>query len=221
MKEKTKKLLLTLFVLIIYFIFLLKFSNTNLTFINFLTYFIFLIVILFIYYKDLKECFCKLKKDKKKFKTLLLYFIIFFLISTVLGNTILNIIEQNTNINFNVDISNKTIFSLFKIFPNGTLFVIFFTCIFTPFVEELVFRKSIRDIIDNNILFIIVSSVLSWYFQVSLLSPSISEFVLAISTLLNSIFASYIFVKKDNILYSIIPRMMYNILICLIQFLPL
>ncbi len=221
MKEKTKKLLLTLFVLIIYFIFLLKFSNTNLTFINFLTYFIFLIIILFIYSKDLKKYFYELKKDKKKFKTLLLYFVIFFLISTVLRSIILNIIEQNTNINFNVDISNKTIYSLFKIFPSGTLFVIFFTCIFTPVVEELVFRKSIRDVIDNNILFIIVSSILSWYFQVSLLSPNISEFVLAISTLLNSIFASYIFVKKDNILYSILPRMMYNILICLIQFLPL
>lgn len=221
MKEKTKKLLLTLFVLIIYFIFLLKFSSTNLTFINFLTYFIFLIIILFIYSKDLKNYYINLKKDKKKFKTLLLYFIIFFIISTLLSNIILNIIEQNTNINFNVDMSNKTIFSLFKIFPSGTLFVIFFTCIFTPFVEELVFRKSIRDVIDNKIIFIIVSSLLSWYFQVSLLNPNISEFVLAISTLLNSIFASYIFVKNDNILYSILPRMMYNIVICLIQLLPL
>lgn len=221
MKEKTKKLLLTLFVLLIYFIFLLKFSSTKLSFINFLSYLIFLIIIIFIYHKDLKKYYKELKKDKKKTKSLLLYFVIFFLISTVLSNIILNIVEQNTNIDFNVDASSQTIFSLFKIFPTGTLFVVFFTCIFIPFVEELVFRKSLRDVINNNIMFIIVSSLISWYFQVSLLNPSLPEFILAISTLLNSIFASFIFIKKDNILYSILPRMMYNIVICLIQFLPL
>ena len=75
--------------------------------------------------------------------------------------------------------------------------------------------------IKNNVIFVIVSSLLSWYFQVSLLNPSIPEFVLAISTLLNSLFASIIFVRKDNILYSIFPRMLYNIVICLIQFLPM
>ncbi len=221
MKDKTKKLLQTLFVLLIYFIFILKFSSTKLTITNFLSYLIFLTIILIIYYKDLKKYYLDLKKDKNKVVTILLYFVVFFLLSTVLRNIILNIIEKSTSIKFNVDTSNKTIFSLFKIFPKGTLFVIFFTCIFTPLVEELVFRKSIRDVIKNNVIFVIVSSLLSWYFQVSLLNPSIPEFVLAISTLLNSLFASIIFVRKDNILYSIFPRMLYNIVICLIQFLPM
>ena len=221
MKDKTKKLLQTLFVLLIYFIFILKFSSTKLTITNFLSYLIFLTIILIIYYKDLKKYYLDLKKDKNKVVTILLYFVVFFLLSAIFSNIILNIIEKSTSIKFNVDTSNKTIFSLFKIFPKGTLFVIFFTCIFTPLVEELVFRKSIRDVIKNNVIFVIVSSLLSWYFQVSLLNPSIPEFVLAISTLLNSLFASIIFVRKDNILYSIFPRMLYNIVICLIQFLPM
>ncbi len=221
MKDKTKKLLQTLFVLLIYFIFILKFSSTKLTITNFLSYLIFLTIILIIYYKDLKKYYLDLKKDKNKVVTILLYFVVFFLLSAIFSNIILNIIEKSTSIKFNVDTSNKTIFSLFKIFPKGTLFVIFFTCIFTPLVEELVFRKSIRDVIKNNVIFVIVSSLLSWYFQVSLLNPSIPEFVLAISTLLNSLFASIIFVRKDNILYSIFPRMLYNVVICLIQFLPM
>ena len=135
----------------------------------------------------------------------------------VLSNILISIITNVLGMNFIQDSSNDIISKVFNIIPYGTLFVCFLTIIFYPLVEELIFRKSLRPALKNNVLFIIVTSLLSWYFQVTLLNPHISEFILAIQTLLNSVFAAIIYVRTNNILYTISSRMLYNLFICIIQ----
>lgn len=214
MKNKIFK---TLIVWILYLLWLFIFSGTDLTLINVLSYIAFLGVNIFIYRDDLKDGLKKLKKDKKKIRTFILYFIIIFAI-LIVSNILIGVISNGA---FDSDSSSKSIYSLFEIVPFGTMFVMFITIFFYPIVEELVFRKSLYDVISNPILFIILSSLITWYFQVTLINPQISEFILALSTLFNSVFASIVLTKKKNIWYAIIPRMAYNLVICLVQLIPL
>ena len=121
------------------------------------------------------------------------------------------------NIDVVKDSSSGALSKVFENVPYGTLFACFLTIVFYPIVEELIFRKSLRPAIKNGVLFVIITSLLSWYFQVTLLNPSISEFVLAIQNLLNSVFMAIIYVKTNNIIYTISSRMLFNIFICTMQ----
>lgn len=216
-KNNNSKLYLTLFVLVLYFMFILFISSTSLTFVNFLCHFLFVGILIFIYRDDLKENWKEYKSSKKNILKVLLYFVIVLLLSVVLTNVVISIYATVTNNSQIMDTTNTTIYQMFDKIPWGTLFVLFLTVFYYPIVEELVFRKSLGDSLKNKVLFIIVSSLLSWYFQVTLLNPTITEFILSIGVLFNSIFASYIYSKKENILYTILPRMLYNLLICVLQ----
>lgn len=212
------KLWISVFVFLIYFIFILYFSSTNLTLGNFLSHLVFLILITFIYRDELKTNWKQYKSTKKSFKTILLYFAITIVITLIVSNIVINTYITITGSEQLIGSSNTTIYSMFDQIPWGTLFVLFLTVLFYPIVEELIFRKSLGDVIKNKFLFIMISSLLAWYFQVTILSPSANEFVLAIGTLFYSIFAAFVYSKKKNILYTIFPRMLYNLLICIVQF---
>lgn len=211
--EKKKKIILSAIIWILYIIWLLKISNLTISITNFITHLLFLGIIIFIFRDDLS-------KNLKEFKTntgtkilkVLLYFLAFIGIM-IISNIILSILGIDTS----QTSSSKMIYNVFNNAPYGTLFACFLTIIFYPIVEELMFRNSLRPAIENKVLFVIITSLLSWYFQVTLLNPSVNEFILAIQTLLNSIFAGIVYVKTNNIIYTISSRMLFNILICLIQ----
>ena len=215
--NKSNKIIPTILAWILYIIWILKFNTITPTVFNFLMHLLFLAIIILIFKDDLILGFKKLKNSKKKSRfEIILYFLVFIGIM-VLSNILISIITNVLGMNFIQDSSNDIISKVFNIIPYGTLFVCFLTIIFYPLVEELIFRKSLRPALKNNVLFIIITSLLSWYFQVTLLNPHISEFILAIQTLLNSVFAAIIYVRTNNILYTISSRMLYNLFICIIQ----
>lgn len=216
-KLKEHKFILTILVLVIYLIFVLYVGSIDLTMMNFLGYVIFLAILLLIYRNDLIKNWKEYKHDKKRVKTIIIYFIIVFLLSSIVSNIVIKGYMELTGSTQIIDSSNSTIYSMFDKVPWGTLFVVFLTVFFYPIVEELVFRKSMGDALKPTILFIIISSLLSWYFQVTLLNPSGLEFVLAIGVLFNSVFAAIIYTKKKNVLYTIFPRMIFNLLVCCVQ----
>ena len=216
-RENNKtKLILTLGVWLLYIVWLLKFSSVKLDLANVLCYVGFLGLLLFIYFDDFKSYFKDFKKNlKKNILTVFVYFLIFIVI-LVVSNILISILLP-----LNPDSGNSAIYDLFSNVPLGTIFACFLTIFFYPIVEELVFRKSLRDVIKNPIVFIILSSLISWYFQVTLINPKLSEFILTSQFFFNSIFAAIIFVKKNNLLYAIFPRMLYNFFICLMQIIAL
>ncbi len=211
------KLFLSLLVLILYFTFILVFASTELTFLNFISHFLLLVAILFIYRNDLKKNWIEYRSNKKNFLKILLYLVIFFVLGNIINNIIIDIYVSTIDGSALLEQSQQTLSSIFIKIPWGTLFVCFLTIFFYPIVEELVFRKSFGDVINNKVLFILVSSLVSWYFQVTLLNPSIPEFVLAIGVLFTSVFASIIYTKKKNILYTIFPRILFNVITCVMQ----
>ncbi len=216
MKDNYKKLLITIAIWILYVVWILKISSTELSIANFLLHVIFLLLIVIINRQYLKDCLKNLKKDKHWLRTIILYTLLFFIIMFV-SNALITVISNATGITLDTDTANTQMNKMFNIVPFGTLFVVFLTCIFYPFIEELIFRKSLKDYIGNAFLFVLISSLLTWYFQVSISSPKIPEFILALTSLFNSIFAAVILVKKNNILYTIFPRMLFNLIISIIQ----
>lgn len=216
-KESNNKIISGVLVWILYIVWILKFSNLTPSLLNFFIHLVFLIIIVFIFKNDLISNFKSLREvKKKKFLRIFLYFLGFLGIM-LLSNILISIITKAAGISFVQDSSSDAIAKVFNMVPFGTLFVCFLTIIFYPIVEELIFRKSLRPAIKNGVLFVIITSLLSWYFQVTLLNPNKVEFILAIQTLLNSIFAGIIYVKTDNILYTISSRMLFNVFICIMQ----
>lgn len=195
---------------ILYILWILFVSSTELTLINFLLHCVFLSIIIILNFDYLKKCFQAFKSEKKKVRTILLIVLILFGV-LIISNVVISILSNSLNIS---DQSTKTIQELFYNFPWGTLFAFFLTAIFYPIVEELIFKKSLSDAIKSPVLFVIISSLLAWYFQVSLISPKVSEFVLGLTSLFNAIALGIVYIRKDkNVLYTIFPRVVFNIII--------
>lgn len=211
--DKNNKIISTIVIWILYIIWILKFSSITPTLYNFVMHLLFLVIVIFVFKDDLISNLKELKHTKKK---IFLYFFGFLGIM-ILSNILISIITNIAGISFTQDSSSDAIAKVFFIIPQGTLFVCFLTIVFYPIIEELIFRKSLRPALKNGFVFVIFTSLLSWYFQVTLLNPNINEFILAIQTFLNSIFAGIIYVKTDNILYTISSRMLFNIFICIMQ----
>ena len=212
-KTRNKKIISSVIIWILYIVWLLKISSLTVSITNFIVHLLFLGIIVFIFKDELLENLKEFKTNTgTKITKIMLYFLVFIGIMLI-SNVILSLVGVDTS----QTSSSKMISNVFNNVPFGTLFACFLTIIFYPIVEELMFRKSLRPAIENGVLFVIVTSLLSWYFQVTLLNPSINEFILAIQTLLNSIFAGIVYVKTNNIIYTISSRMLFNILICVIQ----
>lgn len=219
--KENKKLYISLGVWVLYIIWLLKLSSSALSITNFLVHLLFVVILLAIYKNDLTKAFKKLQKNKSKSIKTIIFGLIMLFILLFASNIVISVITNMMGNSFDTDSSSSALFKLFDTFPFGTLFAMFMTIFFYPIVEELVFRKSLYDVIKSPILFIILSSVITWYFQVTLTSPHISEFILSLTVLFNSVFMSILLVKKDNILFPIFSRMSYNLVICLINLIPL
>jgi len=212
--EKISRLLQTVLVFAVYFLcqfFLLDTSKPNL-----LTVIVNLLLIVFfvmIYWNDFKKYGQDLKKSPgKSIKKILLYTLIFFAI-LMLTNVFLNLVNPKWDSTAS-DASLSSVIEQYHL--SGWFFVTFLTAIAFPIVEEIVFRKSLRSVFQNRFLFIAFSSVITWYFQVAFQPFQLVSFLNALPYFTFSIFLSYVYVKNDNLFYSIFPRVLYNLIVSIL-----
>lgn len=96
------------------------------------------------------------------------------------------------------------------------IYMIFSTIIYAPFVEELIFRKSIRDIIKNDYLYVIISG-LAFGFVHTLAGSTLQELVYIIPYgALGSCFA-LMYIKTKNVYTSMTFHMIHNAIIVFIS----
>ena len=205
------KLVITLLVLILYIVWLQFFGSIELTLSNFMLHLVFLFLLIYIYHKDILNGIKEIRKKTmgKKILAIILFTLLFFVVGTIFGGIIRNIVSD-------YDTGTNQLYLLFPKIPWGTLFVCFSTIFFYPIIETLVFQKSLRDVINNKYVFVILAAVLNLFFQVQN-NPTFSEIVKASPVVLMSVVSSIIYLKKENIMYVIYARMAYNLIICLIQ----
>ena len=169
----------------------------------------FMIILFFLYkevlIRDFKAFFKKFKENiDLSFKY---YFL--GLAFMMVSNIVISIFFSGANAN-----NENTIRELINLYP---LYMIFSVSIYAPFTEELIFRKSIKDMVisykDSKItkyMYIVISGLIFGSLHVLGMATSILDYLYIIPyTSLGIAFAS-LYYKSDNIFSSMCMHMVHN-----------
>lgn len=172
----------------------------------------FLFMIMGLYWKEMKESLINLDKSKKKFVFKILKGVVLLFVVNLVAGMVSELIAPISS----ADDNTKSIYSLSELSFTYTLFK---TLFFGVIAEELLFKQSIRSIIPNNVLFIVISSLLYAIMNVIygdlnspyLLTDALSYF--AVSATLASIYVR----NNDNIVLVMFVKLFYNLIpMCLL-----
>lgn len=219
-----KKIIKNIFIFISYlvyefvFIFILNYFGINFTKLDMSNKFIFLLItniifciILFFVYKN------EIKKDFKDFKTNYKEYISkyfkFYLIGVLLMGFSNIILQKFTNME--ISGNEEIVRQYIKIAP---LYMLFSSVIYAPYVEELIFRKSIRNIINKNWIFILLSGFIFGILHISDYT-NINDIIMGIPYIIIGIDFAYIYYKTNNIFTTMTFHLCHNLLLFLFQIL--
>lgn len=167
----------------------------------------FLCLICFIYFKELQKDFKNIKEKYNWKKIIKIIFI--YIGGTLLISVLLQIIRSLIFPNSVMDANTESIQSLAKLSPT---YAIFKGMIFGVIAEEILYRESLSEIVDNNIAFILISSLIYAIlpFVFNMPSVTIMEFL---AYFLPSLLISYLYIKNDrNIIIVMIMKFVYNLI---------
>ncbi len=174
----------------------------------------FMIIMYLIYHKTINK---DIKDYKNNFKEYFVFGFKYWLIGLglmIISNIIISMVYTNQSANEEI---------VQNILDNYPIYMIFSASIFAPFVEELIYRKSVKDIFDNkyNYLYIIVSGLLFGFVHTLANVESTMELLYIIPYgIMGSIFA-YIYTKTDNILVPMSLHFIHNTITIIISLMPL
>lgn len=225
MKKYIKNALISTFVILFYFFF----NKILLTFLNFfnikpstfndlnqvfyllgVTIFILFIIIL-IYLKDLKKNFIDFKNNIKfyfkEYKNYWIIMIFLMILSSMFISFFTTDLAQN----------EETIrATLNKSIPY--FIYTFISCTITaPLTEELVFRKSIKNIIPNKIIFIIFSGLFFGSMHVIGQTNSIVDYLYILSYSIPGFVLAFTYDKSNNLFIPISIHAFHNTVLLLLQ----
>ena len=168
---------------------------------------IYLIFVLFMYRKELID-------DLKsfKFKTIFKYIPI-YLLGIVIMATLNVIIYKITNTT--ISGNEETVREYIKLFP---IYMCFSTVIYAPLVEEIIFRKTFKNIIKNSTIFMIVSGIMFGLVHISLDGNIYKELLITVPYMIMGIDFAYIYHKSNNIFTTITIHALHNLILLMIQF---
>lgn len=172
-----------------------------------------LIYILFIAFVYRKEIILDLKDFKKNgIKYIKKYISIYIL--GLIAMSISNIILYEIT---NIEISNneQLVRDYIKLLP---IYMTFSCVIYAPIVEEITFRKTFRNIIDNKYIFILVSGIMFGLVHITGDTIGINDYLLSIPYILMGISLAYIYYKSNNIFTTITIHSLHNLVLLIIQF---
>ena len=220
MKNITKNILIfisyfiyvTLFKIILYS-FGLNFNNLNMNqrvIFIIISAVIFMGIITFLYRKELLE---ELKDFKTNFKKHISKNIILYLIGILLMGTLNVIISKITNQSLSENESQ-----IREYIKNIPIYMIFSTVIYSPYIEELIFRKSLKNIFKFKYLFIILSGIIFGLAHIT--DPSnMTELLFSIPYIVMGIIFALIYSRTNNIFTTITFHLCHNLILLIIQFL--
>jgi len=221
--KNTQKLLKCVSMYLFYFLytyfasFLLdQFTEVNRTTMMLILDFFFLIVIAFVYAKNIKEDFQKMKKDYTFLKVLKV--IITGIISIIVLNIVISLVMSLFFEETSIEGNTQAIYDLASL---SAIYAIFKTMIFGTIAEELLFRESLSECITNDKLFILISAVI--YVSMNFIFTNLSgpNLIAQIITYFGwSLIFSGIYVKNNrNIILVMITKFVYNLIPLMLMFL--
>lgn len=171
---------------------------------------IMIFLIIFIFRKKLKRDVQDMKINHMNYFSKYLKFWLIGLLIMMLSNAFIAFIVEN-----GIASNEQAIRDLFDVSP---IYVFFSAVIFAPIVEELIFRQGIRNIVPNNILFILISGLVFGGLHVITDLHSITDLLYLIPYCTPGFIFAYILVKTDNIFVSMGLHFMHNGLLISLQF---
>lgn len=170
---------------------------------------VFFTTIITIYKEKLKTDFGRFKTEystKNKIWTIIKWILIILAVNVLMG--ILTEIfypELATGVDQNTS-------AVAQLFDASFVYSLFKTLIFAPIAEELLFKESIRDVVKNDIAFILISSSIYTAMNFMYASGSI-QYLDLLGYLLFSLILSLAYIKNnDNIIIVIFIKFLYNLL---------
>jgi hypothetical protein len=188
-----------------------NYSLLKRTIILFIVDLIILGIFIIIYWKNLKKDFKNffneniLQNIELSFK----YWLAGFLVM-VTSNLIISMIT-NGSIASNED----SVRQLIKIAP---LYMLFDVSIYAPITEELIFRKSFRDVISNKWIYILVSGIVFGSLHVITSITNITDLLFLIPYCALGISFASLYYKSNNIFSSICMHAMHNTMCFILLF---
>lgn len=167
------------------------------------------IIFFIMYRKDLKKDFKDFIKNKDDYMDIGIRCWIIGLVIMFASNFILNYILQAGGAN-----NEKIVQTMIKSLP---LLMLVDAGILSPFNEEIVFRKTLKDIFKNKWILLILSFLLFGGAHVASSSKTLLDYLFIIPYgALGASFA-YAYYKTDNIFTSISLHMIHNIILIMIS----
>lgn len=217
-KDKKKTLLKTLIIFIIYMFYtnIISFIFTKVGFNDtvstmFISDLIFFFIIVCLYQDNLKKDFKSFINNynfKQKIWVILKYVVLIFALNMVLGFLTELFIPGLENIK---DQNSLSISSLLGV---STFYTLFKTLIFATIAEELLFRESMHECIDNKVAFIIISAII--YATINIFFTNFNSSYVWIDFL--AYFLTYMLLSSaylrnnDNIVVVILIKFFYNLI---------
>ena len=164
-----------------------------------------LLIFYLIFRKQINNSFKELKGNKKR---IIKYVIIIWIIGLTLmvaSNTLLSKFIKDMAEN---EAANRELLDKYMIYAIPSMVII------GPFIEEILFRLSIKNIINNKILFIIISSLLFGFAHV-IGTTGLQLLYVIPYAILGATFA-YIYQKDNNIFASFTAHFIHNLACILI-----
>lgn len=172
---------------------------------------IYLVSLVFIYRKELKEDFKNFKENGSgyifKYAPLYLLGVILMGITNALLVKVTGM-EMSTN--------EQNVRTLIKYYP---LYMSFSSVMYAPIVEELIFRKSIKNLFNDNVLFVLMSGLIFGLIHVvGTGNEGINEILMGIPYIIMGLDFAYIYAKTKNIFTTMTLHSIHNLTLLIIQF---
>lgn len=163
--------------------------------------------------KKLVRDFNNIKKNHKEYFKKYFKFWLIAVAIMMISNLIINCLLDN-----GLSSNEETLREMFKISP---IYIFFSSVLYAPFVEELVFRQSIKNIIPNKFLFILVSGLVFGSLHIVSGYSGINDLLYLIPYCAPGFAFAYILADSDNIFISICLHFMHNGILIALQFILL
>lgn len=212
--EQNQKMLKVVGIYLVYFLYsqLASFFANTITLLNgkvmYLIFDIFFLgFIWFLYYKNLNKDWAQIKKDYNLKKIGLA--ILIFIVGSFVINMVIGLISDTFFPGIDMDANTESIHALAKVSP---IYAIFKAMIFGVIAEEILYRESLSDLIKNDMMFILISSIIYTILPFIFNGSGVSVMNL-LTYFIPSLFISYLYVKNDrNIIVVMIVKFVYNLI---------
>lgn len=174
-----------------------------------IVYLSYMLFIIFIYRDELLI-------DGKNFKengiSLIKKYIPIYILGVVLMGISNSILSNITNMS--ISNNEQSVRETIKLMP---IYMSFSVIIFAPIIEEIIFRKTFKNVILNKYLFILISGTIFGLIHISG-DINLNNILMSLPYMIMGTIFAFIYYKSDNIFTTISLHSIHNTLLLILQF---